>query len=174
MADVRIGAPVKRTGEWKDRVTPQDILCPRGFMQNLKKLKYDSYEEAYARQGFGFLALVVSTFGVLGPTLIRYPAMLVLCRAENYCRFRDQTHLDGFSASQFANLRARYLSEIFAHICDAAAKATVMRLVGCGIPADPSFRHVPLPASPSVPGPTYAAFLAGSATTAPPHRSPPD
>ena len=53
---------------------------------------------------------------------------------------------DGSSAIQFANHRARYLSEIFALACDAAAKARVMILVGCEIPADPSFQHVPLPA----------------------------
>ena len=78
VADVRIGAPFKGTGDWKDQVAPQDILSPNGFMQNLEKLKYNSHEEAYARQGYGFLALVVSTFGVLGPTLIRYLAMLAL------------------------------------------------------------------------------------------------
>ncbi len=46
------------------------------FLQHAEPDKYTRHEESYALEGLGFLAFAVSSFGVLGRTLLRFLSLL--------------------------------------------------------------------------------------------------
>ncbi len=58
----------------------------------------------------GFLAFAVSSFCVLGPTLLRYLALLANLNVSKYRAFRQQYQLTDLPASHATSLQSQYLS----------------------------------------------------------------
>ena len=113
------------------------------FMHRSEREKYVKHEAAYAPLGHAFLAFVLSPFGVLGPSLIRFSAQLAqikLTRCENY---RELRNLPPFSPAELGQLRAKFLSAIFSRFTHLALQAAVMRLTGRGVPPiAPQYRWI--------------------------------
>jgi hypothetical protein len=129
--DVCIPCPVKATSEWHPN-TAYDANGSNAFLQDAESAKYSKHEAAYAIQNLGFLAFAVSSFGVLGPTLLRFLTLLADLKMQRYLEFRSNLALLGMPPRQHDAIRAQYLSGLFSSIGDAIAKATIMRLVGRG------------------------------------------
>ena len=81
-------------------------------------------------QSLGFLALAVSTLGLLGQTFIRFLALLAAAKIASFVEYCSHQRLRELSPDELSRLRAQYLSAMFAHIGDAAAKGTIMRFMG--------------------------------------------
>ena len=118
------------------------------FLTEVEAEKNEKHETPYAQMGLGFLAFAVSSFCLLGPTLLRYLALLANLKVSKYRAFREQYQLTDLRASHSASLQSQYLSMMFVHICDAtanSAKTAFMRLSGRGHPPlAPSFQRVNL------------------------------
>ena len=95
-------------------------------------IQYNKHEAPYAVQNLGFLAFAVSSFGVLGPTLLRFLTVLADIKIQRYSDLRTELELSGVTPRQHDAIRAQYLSGLFSAVGDAIAKATIMRLVGRG------------------------------------------
>ena len=126
--DVRIACPVTTNNIWKVKPRSANGIDP--FLTEVEAEKYEKHETPYAQMGLGFLAFAVSSFCVLGPTLLRYLAILANLKVSKYRAFREQYQLTELPASHATSLQSQYLSVMFAHVCDATAKATFMRLCG--------------------------------------------
>ena len=61
---------------------------------------------------------------------LRYLAVLAQLRLDRTVRCREEHHLPPLPANELPQLRAHYLSASFAKLCDATAKATIMRFLG--------------------------------------------
>ncbi len=92
--------------------------------------KFGKHEGKYAALNLGFLALAVSTFGLLGPTFIRFLSFLAAAKVASFIEYRSHQHLRELSEDELPRLKAQYLSAMFAHIGDATAKGTIMRFMG--------------------------------------------
>ena len=151
--DVKLTAPVNISSQWHLRTGPEHALSQSGFLLTAETSKYSKHEDPYARMGLGFLAFVISTFGVMSPTLIRYLTLLADHKVAVSDQHRALQHLDALTTSAARKLRARYLSELFAQVSAAAVNATVMRLLGTAfLPhAPPVHRLPPRPAAPPDP-----------------------
>jgi hypothetical protein len=148
---------------------------PNPFLSKVETVKYSKHEEAYALQGLGFLAFAVSSFGALGPTLLRFLSLLADLKLAKFRRFREEFHLEGLTPNDSATARAQYLSLLFSSVCDAIAKATIMRLVGRGHPpAALSFQRVSLQHLAPPPAYSYAGVAAAGLPSSrfPSHSSP--
>ncbi len=129
--DVCIPCPVKASSEWHPN-TAYDANGSNLFLQDAESAKYSKHEAAYAIQSLGFLAFAVSSFGVLGPTLLRFLTLLADLKMQRYSEFRSALDLFSMTPRQHDAIRAQYLSGLFSSVGDAIAKATIMRLVGRG------------------------------------------
>ena len=110
--------------------------------------KFGKHEGNYAAltRNLGFLALAVSTFGLLGPTFIRFLSLLAAAKVTSFIEYRSHQHLHVLSKDELPRLKAQYLSAMFAHIGDATAKGTIMRFMGTpqpplSVPPPPRCMH---------------------------------
>ena len=140
--DVKVVSPLSQTNGWLIR-PPSAPNEDQPFMHRSEREKYIKHEAAYAPLGHAFLAFVLSPFGVLGPSLIRFSAQLAqikLTRCENYRQLRN---LPPFSPAELGQLRAKFLSAIFSRFTHLALQAAVMRLTGRGVPPiAPQYRWI--------------------------------
>ena len=77
--DVEVAAPVNAQSQWARFADSAHLLKEDGFFRSAERKKYTKHEEPYARLNIGVLAFAVSSFCVLGPTLLRYLALLAEC-----------------------------------------------------------------------------------------------
>ena len=96
------------------------------FMYRSEREKYNKHEAAYAPLGHAFLAFVLSPFGVLGPSLIRFSAQLAQIKLTRYENYRELRNLPPFSPAELGQLRAKFLSAIFSRFTHLALQAAVM------------------------------------------------
>jgi len=133
MADVTMHCPITTHGTWEGHLNADCTWSSPG-LQNREAQKFQKHETAYAVQNLGFLALTVSTFGLLGPTFIRFLAQLATAKVASFVDYRSHQRLSALSTDQLFRLKAQYLAGMFARIGDATAKGTIMRFMGIAQP----------------------------------------
>ena len=93
--------------------------------------------------GHAFLAFVLSPFGVLGPSLIRFSAQLAQIKLRRCDNYRQLRNLPPFSPAELGQLRAKFLSAIFSRFTHLALQAAIMRTTGRGVsPIAPQYRWI--------------------------------
>ena len=93
--DVKIPACVDSKGRWSgSRHRPTNTWRHNG-LEAAEREKYAKHEGAYSAKGLGFLALTVSCFGVLGPTMVRLLWTLAGVRARKEVSSFGESSQDG-------------------------------------------------------------------------------
>ena len=134
MVDVTVHCPIATNGTWHGHLNADGTWSSTDLLTR-ESQKFQKHEASYAVQSLGFLALAVSTFGLLGQTFIRFLALLAAAKIASFVEYRSHQRLRELSPDELSRLRAQYLSAMFAHIGDAVAKGTIMRFMG--IPQPP-------------------------------------
>ena len=126
--DLKIVSPLTALSTWKDRTDAADL--DEGFLAKAQNAKYTKHEHAYARLSYGFLAFTASSFCVMGPTLLKFLSALSVHKTMRDPFLRSRLNLPDLDPKWIQPARAKYLSNLFAQVTDALAKAALMRING--------------------------------------------
>jgi hypothetical protein len=129
MVDVTVYSPIATNGTWDGHSNAEGTWTSTALLAR-EAHKFGKHEGNYAALDLGFLALAVSTFGLLGPTFIRFLSLLAAAKVTSFVEYRSHQHLRQLSEDELPRLKAQYLSAMFAHVGDATAKGTIMRFLG--------------------------------------------
>jgi hypothetical protein len=140
MVDVTVHSPIATNGTWDGHLNAEGTWTSTALLSR-EAHKFGKHEGNYAALNLGFLALAVSTFGLLGPTFIRFLSLLAAAKVTSFIEYRSHQHLRELSEDELPRLKAQYLSAMFAHIGDATAKGSE-RLCASWGPRNP---HLYLP-----------------------------
>ena len=137
--DIKIVAVVSSEGDWHARLSPTRTRLLNSVLQKAEQVKFNKHEANYAAISRSFLPFVVSCFGALGHTAIRFLDALAFLETRQNDDLRAQAGLDPLDPKDRSQFRARCYRQSCTRIAAAQVKATVMRLTG----------------EPSLPAPSY-------------------
>ena len=139
MLDIKIVAVVSSERDWHARWNQEKTKMLNPTMQNAEKTKFTKHEANYAAISRSFLPFVVSCFGALGPSAMRFMDALAFLETRQNDALRAKAGLDPIDPMDRSQFRARCFRQSCTRIAAAQVKATVMRLTG----------------EPSLPAPSY-------------------
>jgi hypothetical protein len=139
--DVTVHAPMTTRNEWHGKFSADHERWEYKGLEDAEKAKYVKHEEPYASQDKGFLGFAVSTYPVLGPSLIRFLWVLAAHEAKQYADDLRNQGLPPIAPAILAQYQAQCFLASTSRTSFAVLKSAALRLSGTA--CIPAFRPPP-------------------------------